>query len=155
MSLPRSARRVREALHALGVEVEPVALDDSARTAPEAAAAVGVPLGAIVKSLIFRAQSGAPVLALVAGDRRGDEAAIAALAGEPIGRADAEFVREHTGFAIGGVPPVGHDLHPLIDESLLRFGEVWAAAGTPHHVFGIAPGRLIAITGGRVAAITV
>ena len=154
MTLPRSAQRVADALAAAGVEPRVVALSDSARTAPEAAAAVGVQLGAIVKSLVFRAQSGAPVLALVAGDRRADEAAVAGAAGEPIGRADADFVREHTGFAIGGVPPLAHGLVPLVDESLLRFDEVWAAAGTPHHVFPIDPRRLVEVTGGRLSALT-
>ena len=93
---------------------------------------------------------GAPVLALVAGDRRADEALLTEAAGEPLGRADAEFVREATGFAIGGVPPLGHDLVPLVDESLLRFEVVWAAAGTPHHVFGIDPRTLVAVTRGDV-----
>jgi prolyl-tRNA editing enzyme YbaK/EbsC (Cys-tRNA(Pro) deacylase) len=153
VSLPRSAARVQAALVEAGIPAEVAALSDSARTAAEAAAAVGVERGAIVKSLVFRAASGAPVLALVAGDRRADEEAIARAAGEPVGRADAAFVREHTGFAIGGVPPLGHGLVPVVDASLLRFEEVWAAAGTPHHVFPVSPMRLVSVTGAAVASI--
>jgi prolyl-tRNA editing enzyme YbaK/EbsC (Cys-tRNA(Pro) deacylase) len=154
VSLPRSARRVEAALLEAGIPAGVVELADSARTAAEAAAAVGVELGAIVKSLVFRGGSGAAVLALVAGDRRADEAAVAAAAGDSIGRADADFVRAATGFAIGGVPPLGHGLVPLVDASLMRFEEVWAAAGTPHHVFGVSPTRLVQVTGGRVVQLS-
>ena len=121
MSLSRSARRVQEALHAAGVDVEVRELSDSTRTAPEAAEAVGCELGAIVKALVFRGErSGEAVLALVSGANRADEAAIAAAVGEPIGRATPDFVREATGFAIGGVPPVGHDLRPLVGGDAAR-----------------------------------
>jgi prolyl-tRNA editing enzyme YbaK/EbsC (Cys-tRNA(Pro) deacylase) len=154
-SLPRSARRVADALRAAGLRATVVELPDSARTAPEAAAAVGVPQGAIVKSLVFRAGT-APLLALVSGDRRADEAKLAALAGAPLERADAGYVRESTGFAIGGVPPLGHPapLRTLMDEGLWRFEEVWAAAGTPHAVFGIAPDELARAVGAEPAALT-
>jgi prolyl-tRNA editing enzyme YbaK/EbsC (Cys-tRNA(Pro) deacylase) len=130
-------------------------LPDSARTAPEAAAAVGCELGAIVKSLVFRAGD-APLLALVSGDRRADEARLAALAGAELARADAGFVRTATGFAIGGVPPLGHPapLRTLMDEGLWRFAEVWAAAGTPHAVFPIAPADLARVVGAGPAALT-
>jgi prolyl-tRNA editing enzyme YbaK/EbsC (Cys-tRNA(Pro) deacylase) len=143
--LPRSARRVAEALRAVGLPAEVVVLDDSTRTAVEAAAAVGCSLGAIVKSLVFRgASSGDVVLVLVAGDNRADEAAVAAVVGEGVERADADFVRSVTGFAIGGIPPVGlaGPVRTVMDEDLLRFGEVWAAAGTPRAVFPVAPAEL-------------
>jgi prolyl-tRNA editing enzyme YbaK/EbsC (Cys-tRNA(Pro) deacylase) len=150
LSLPRSARRVQEALHSLGLDAEVVELSDSTRTAPEAAAAVGCELGAIVKSLVFRgADSGAPVLVLVSGDRRADEGVLAAVLGEPVQRADADWVREVTGYAIGGVPPIGHPapVRTLMDDGLGRFETVWAAAGTPRTVFGIAPETLARVTG--------
>lgn len=150
MTLPRSARRVQEALRGLGVDADVVELADSTRTAPEAAAAVGCELGAIVKSLVFRgAESGAPVLVLVSGDRRADEGVLAQALGEPVERADAAWVRAVTGYAIGGVPPVGHPapLRTLVDEGLMRFETVWAAAGTPRTVFPIAPAELARLTG--------
>ena len=133
-------------------------LDASTRTAPEAAAAVGCELGAIVKSLVFRGTgSGDAVLVLVSGDNRADEARVADAAGEPVGRADADFVRAATGYAIGGVPPVGHPapLRTLVDADLLRFAEVWAAAGTPRAVFPVAPDALVGATGGEVVAVGV
>ena len=152
--LPRSARRVQAALERLGLEAEIRELPDSTRTAPEAAAAVGCPLGAIVKSLIFRgATSGDPVLVLVSGDNRADEARVAAMLGEGVQRADADYVRAATGYAIGGVPPVGHPapLATLVDEDLLRFEEVWAAAGTPRAVFPVPPRALAEAAAGRLA----
>jgi prolyl-tRNA editing enzyme YbaK/EbsC (Cys-tRNA(Pro) deacylase) len=145
---------VQGALDALGLEADIVELPDSTRTAPEAAAAVGCELGAIVKSLVFRgARSGAPVLVLVSGDNRADEERIAGELGEAVVRADADFVRAATGYAIGGVPPVGHPapLATLVDEDLLRFEEVWAAAGTPRAVFGVAPRALARAAAGRLA----
>jgi prolyl-tRNA editing enzyme YbaK/EbsC (Cys-tRNA(Pro) deacylase) len=151
LSLPKSARRVQEALRALGLAAEVVELADSTRTAPEAAAAVGCQLGAIVKSLVFRgAESGEPVLVLVSGDRRADEARLTKALGEPVERADAGWVRDKTGYAIGGVPPVGHPapVRTLFDEGLMRFDVVWAAAGTPRTVFPIAPDTLARVTGG-------
>jgi prolyl-tRNA editing enzyme YbaK/EbsC (Cys-tRNA(Pro) deacylase) len=148
---------VQEALRALGLRADDVReLEDSTRTAPEAAAAVGCELGAIVKSLVFRgSSSGEPVLVLVSGDRRAVEASVAEAAGEPIERADADFVRAATGYAIGGVPPVGHPapLRTLMDEGLLRFDVVWAAAGTPRTVFPVAPGELARVVGAEPAAI--
>jgi prolyl-tRNA editing enzyme YbaK/EbsC (Cys-tRNA(Pro) deacylase) len=149
---------VQEALQALGLPADVRELDGSTRTAPEAAAAVGCPLGAIVKSLVFRgADSGDAVLVLVSGDNRADEARVAETVGEPVARADADFVRASTGFAIGGVPPVGHPapLRTLFDRDLLRFDTVWAAAGTPRAVFGVAPDTLARAAGGRMAAIAV
>ena len=111
-----------------------------------------------VKSLIFRAErSDRAVLVLASGSNRVDEAAVAALLGEPIARADPEFVRTRTGFAIGGVSPVGH-LEPLptfIDEDLLQYDTLWAAAGTPNAVFKLTPDDLVRLTGGRVARVKV
>ena len=155
--LPRSARRVQAALHALGLDVAVRELPASARTAAEAAAAVGVEQGAIVKSLVFRgARSGDAVLVLVAGDNRADEARLEAALGEPVERADADFVRSATGYAIGGVPPVGHPapLRTLVDEDLLRFEAVWAAAGTPHAVFPVAPAALARAAAGSVLRVS-
>jgi prolyl-tRNA editing enzyme YbaK/EbsC (Cys-tRNA(Pro) deacylase) len=154
--LPRSARRVQEALRALGLPGEVRDLDSSARTAPEAAASVGCELGAIVKSLVFRGRvSGRGVLVLASGANRVDEKAVARLAGEAIERADADFVREQTGFAIGGVPPLGHaaPLACYVDEDLLRLDALWAAAGHPHAVFALTPRELVAMTGGTVSSI--
>jgi prolyl-tRNA editing enzyme YbaK/EbsC (Cys-tRNA(Pro) deacylase) len=136
------------------VEVEPRVLPDSARTAPEAAAAVGVEVGAIVKSLVFRCGEEA-VLALVSGANRADEARLAEEFGAPVARADADLARAATGFSIGGVPPFGHPapLRTVVDEDLLRFEVVWAAAGTPHAVFPIAPAELAELAGGRVVSL--
>jgi prolyl-tRNA editing enzyme YbaK/EbsC (Cys-tRNA(Pro) deacylase) len=152
--LPRSARGVQAALLAAGIDAEVRELPDSTRTAPEAAAAVGCALGAIVKSLVFRAGDRA-VVALVSGDRRADERRLGELAGAPLARADADFVRAATGYAIGGVPPVGHPepLRTLVDEDLLRFDAVWAAAGTPHAVFPVAPAALARAAAGSVLRI--
>ena len=151
--LPRSARRVQEALRVHGVDVIVRELEESTRTAPEAAAAVGCELGAIIKSLVFRgASSGGALLALVSGANLADEARLAEGFGEPVGRADADFVREATGFAIGGVAPVGHPspLPTLLDEDLLRHELLWAAAGTPRALFPITPADLVRVSAGRV-----
>ena len=140
----------------LGDGFDVLEFDTSTRTAADAAAAVGCTVGQIAKSLIFRAvDSGRPVLAIASGSVRVDEARLAELLGESIGRADAEFVREQTGFAIGGVPPVGHRTESMIfiDENLLAFDTIWAAAGTPNAVFRLSPDALVELTGGTVAAI--
>ena len=147
---------MQEALRGLGLPDAVRELDASTRTAPEAAAAVGCELGAIVKSLVFRgADSGEPVLVLVSGDNRAVEARVASELGEGVERPDADFVRSATGYAIGGVPPVGHpgEVRMLVDEDLMRFEEVWAAAGTPRAVFPVEPRELARAAGGRVAAI--
>ena len=157
-----SVDRVRSALAAAGLGDAIIELPDSARTAQMAADALTrhlhfeVPVGAIVKSLVFVADA-QPVLVLVAGDRRGDGARIAQAMGAAEARiADAETVRSATGFAIGGVPPVGHPdgLPVLIDETLGRFSTVYAAAGHPHAVFPIPFARLVEISGGRVLDVT-
>ena len=154
--LKASARRVQAALaeHGFGFDVRE--FPESTRTSAEAAAAIGCAVGQIAKSLVFRARgSGRPVLVIASGANRVDEKKVGRLIGEKIGRADADFVREKTGFAIGGVPPVGHAEPPLtlIDEDLLGFAEVWAAAGTPNAVFRLTPADLAAMTAGRTADI--
>jgi prolyl-tRNA editing enzyme YbaK/EbsC (Cys-tRNA(Pro) deacylase) len=125
-----TAAKVRDRLHERGLEIEVVTLPDSARTAQEAARAIGVEVGQIVKSLVFN-RDGAPVLVLTAGDRQVDTQRL------NLTRANADEVRAVTGFAIGGIPPLGHDreLPTIVDESLSRFDRVWCAAGTPHAVF--------------------
>ncbi len=127
---------------------------EGTRTAQDAAAAIGCDVAQIVKSLIFRrTETGGPVLVVASGANRVDEQKIAALLGEPIGKADAAFVREQTGFAIGGVPPAGHarPIETIVDEDLLRLDEIWAAAGTPRDVFPLTPDELLTLTSGRVA----
>ena len=123
------------------------------RTASDAAAAIGCDVAQIVKSLVFRRASGAALLVLASGRNRVDEAKVSGLVGEPVGKADAAFVREATGFAIGGVPPAGHPapLETLVDEDLLTLGELWAAAGTPRDVIPLGPEELLELTGGQVA----
>ena len=151
-----STQRVRAALAAAGVECEVVELGRSARTAAEAAAAVGCRVGQIAKSLVFRlGASGRPLLVVTSGANRVDEQRVAAVVGEPLEKADAEFVRDHTGFAIGGVAPLGHPrpLVTLVDEDLLAWAEIWAAAGHPNAVFRLSPADLMRITGGRATAV--
>lgn len=147
------SRRVREAL---GGDLEVVEFPATTRTAADAARAIGCSVAQIAKSIVFRgATSGEPVLVIASGANRVNEARVAALIGEPVEKADADFVREATGFAIGGVPPVGHaqPIRTLIDEDLLKLGEVWAAAGTPNSVFRLQAQRLVAMTSGTVEAI--
>ncbi len=148
-----SALRVQAALGPLFTVLE---FDASTKTAADAAAAIGCTIAQIAKSIIFRAESsGRAVLVITSGSNRVDETKIAALVGEKIGRADADFVRAQTGFAIGGVPPVGHDRPPIvfIDQDLAALGTLWAAAGTPNAVFQLTWTDLCALTGGRVAAV--
>jgi prolyl-tRNA editing enzyme YbaK/EbsC (Cys-tRNA(Pro) deacylase) len=155
-ALPPAARRVQDALHDLGVQTHVVVVADSARTAEEAAAAVGAEVGQIVKSLVFLVD-GDPALVLVSGSNRLDTRKLAALAHGKVERADADVVRSATGFAIGGVPPIAH-ARPLpvwCDADLLRFDTVWAAAGTPHAVFPVAPGELVRVTDATVADLRV
>ena len=137
---------------ALGLPADIHRLQDSTRTAPEAAVAVGCELGAIVKSLVFRGVSGEPLLALLSGDNRADEALIETAFGEAVERPDAAYVREVTGYAIGGIPPIGHPapVRVLLDEDLFRFDTVWAAAGNPHAVFPVAPAALAQATSAHV-----
>jgi prolyl-tRNA editing enzyme YbaK/EbsC (Cys-tRNA(Pro) deacylase) len=154
--LSSSARKVQEALLALGMDLQVVELPGSTRTAAEAAQAVGCEVGQIVKSLVFKAKrSQRPILVVASGQNRVDERRIEAQIGEPLGKADADFVRQRTGFVIGGVPPVGHTekLETFVDEDLLQYAEIWAAAGTPHAVFRLSPSDLVRMTGGQVIAL--
>ena len=140
---------------ALGARFGVLEFDASTRTAEDAAAAIGCTVGQIAKSLIFRSDSGRCVLIIASGANRVDEDKVAAQIGEGIARADADFVRQATGFAIGGVPPVGLKTAPLalIDEALLDLDEIWAAAGAPNAVFRLSPGDLLALTGGTVTPV--
>ncbi len=148
----RNVRAVVEAGRALGLDIHPHEFPDGTRSAADAAMAIGVDLGQIVKSLVF-AVDGEAVVALVSGDNLLDEAKLARVAGG--GRAwreDADTVRDATGYPVGGVPPFGHrePLRVFIDEDLLTFDELWAAAGTPHCNFAITPAELVRATGGAV-----
>jgi Cys-tRNA(Pro) deacylase len=148
--------RVTEAARAHGLELAHAEFPEGTRTAGDAARAIGVEVGQIVKSLVFLLD-GAPVMALVSGSNRLDEARLAAtLGGSEVARADAAAVREATGYAIGGVPPFGHAtaLAVVIDEDLLTYDEVWAAAGTPRDVFPITPTDLVRASGGTVARLS-
>jgi len=152
-----SVARVRADAQRRGLSIEPRRLADSTRTAAEAAEACGVTLDQIVKSIVFReAGSDRHVLFLTAGGNRVDPARAAELAGAPLEKADAAGVRAVTGFAIGGVAPLGHvtPIDAWLDPRLLDFGVVWAAAGTPHHVFPVAPAALAAAIGATVADFT-
>lgn len=155
--LKPAAQRVQDILRAKGLEAEVRHMPASTRTAQEAADACGCEVGQIVKSLIFRGtRSGKPYLLLVSGANRVDEILAADQVGEPLGRADAQFVREATGFAIGGIPPLGHatPVATFIDEALLRYEVVWAAAGTPDAVFPIAPERLAQVVAAQRIRVT-
>lgn len=150
-SLPKRARWVQEALSAAGVNATVVAMPASTRTARAAAAAIGCTVEQIAKALVFRGErSGALLLVIASGPNRVDEAKIEAAVGEPVAIADAETVRTGTGYAVGGVPPIGHTtpLRTFIDTDLLQHVEIWAAAGTPNTVFRITPVELQRITGG-------
>jgi len=156
--LSASAQRVQEALRAAGVDVEVRELAASTRTAAEAASSVGCTVPEIAKSLVFRGTvSGDPILVIASGANRVDEARVAGIVGEPIERASAEFVRDATGYAIGGVPPAGHRtaIRTLIDEDLTTLEHIWAAAGTPNAVCRLRVDELVRVTGGTVAAIRV
>lgn len=152
-----SAQKVQQALQKLGFSLEVVELPRSTRTALEAAQAVGCQVGQIVKSLVFKGlRSQQPILVAASGSNRVNEKRIALVTAEPLGKADADFVRQHTGFVIGGVPPLGHaqPLQTFIDEDLMQYSEIWAAAGTPHAVFRLTPDDLVKMTGGRVIRIS-
>lgn len=148
----RSVERFRAALADAGLEDTIVALEVQARTAEQAAAAIGCEVSQIIKSLVFADRGGNPVLVLAAGNVRVDEQRIARLHGAAVTMADARFVREVAGYAIGGVPPFGHNhaLPTLIDRTLLQHETVWAAAGTPQHVFSLSLADLQRTTGGQL-----
>mgnify|MGYP001627032717 FL=1 len=158
--LPEGVRRVAAVLQGYGAGHEPVMLDQAARTAQQAADALGVALGQIAKSIVLRRlPDDAAVLVVTSGDRRVDEAKVAAWVcgpGQTLARADAAFVKAATGFSIGGVAPLAHVRPPvtLIDAELFRFDVIWAAAGHPHAVFRLTPAELRAWTGAPVADVT-
>jgi prolyl-tRNA editing enzyme YbaK/EbsC (Cys-tRNA(Pro) deacylase) len=155
--LSPTAQKVQDALSAQSFPYQVVESATTSRTAAEAAALVGCELAQIVKSLVFRTkESGRPVLVLTSGANQVNEWQIGALLREPLEKARAAFVREHTGFAIGGVAPLGHPkaLETFIDQDLLKLPEIWAAAGTPNALFRLAPGDLVKMTGGRVIKVT-
>jgi prolyl-tRNA editing enzyme YbaK/EbsC (Cys-tRNA(Pro) deacylase) len=157
MNLSPSALKVQQALNAIGMSLEVIELPDSTRTSLEAAQALGCQVGQIAKSIVFQAiPSENPVLVIASGSNRVNEKVIAELVGEAIGKADVDFVRQRTGFVIGGVPPLGHSerLQTFIDRDLLQFSVIWAAAGTPHAVFRLTPDDLLRITAGNVIQVT-
>lgn len=150
-------QRFQAALARAGWPHQARELPQTARRASDAAAAIGCRVEQIVKSLVFRGvHSGRPLLVVASGANRVNETALGVLAGEPVEKPDAEYVRQRTGYAIGGVPPVGHaePLPTFIDADLLRFDEIWAAAGSPTAVFRLTPAELVAMTGGQVVRIT-
>jgi prolyl-tRNA editing enzyme YbaK/EbsC (Cys-tRNA(Pro) deacylase) len=156
MPLAPSAQKVQDALAALDLALDVKEFPQTTRTAAEAAAAIGCEVAQIAKSLVFKGkQSGKAILVITSGINRVNETRIAERVGEPIERPDADFVRAKTGFAIGGVPPVGHvePLETLIDEDLFQLTELWAAAGTPNAVFRLTPADLLRMTNGRVVAV--
>jgi prolyl-tRNA editing enzyme YbaK/EbsC (Cys-tRNA(Pro) deacylase) len=153
-ALPPSAARVQEALAARGFTHRIVLLDRATRTSVEAAEAVGCTVGPIAKSLVFRRLTdGEPVLVIASGAGRVDEAKVAAELRTEIGKADASYVRDATGFAIGGISPIGHRraIETLVDRDLLAFDAIWAAGGHPNTVFRLTPAELVEMTGARVA----
>jgi prolyl-tRNA editing enzyme YbaK/EbsC (Cys-tRNA(Pro) deacylase) len=153
---PEGFRRVAAALAERGHPHPPLWLEVAARTSQEAADALGISVGQIAKSVIFRRKSDErAVLVITSGDRRVDEKKVAAITG-PLGRADAEFVKARTGFSIGGVAPLAHAEPPLtlIDRELFRFAEIWAAAGHPNGVFRLAPAELERLTAAPVHDVT-
>jgi prolyl-tRNA editing enzyme YbaK/EbsC (Cys-tRNA(Pro) deacylase) len=155
-SLSSSAQKIQDILNSLGSDFQVIEFSGSTRTAQEAADRVGCQLGQIVKSMIFRGQvSNKGILILTSGANRVDEKKVSQYVQESIGRADPGFVRTMTGYAIGGVPPVGH-AHPLdtyIDEDLMQYATVWAAAGTPNAVFEISSSGLAKITLGKIVRV--
>lgn len=156
MQLKKAAQLVQDVLNNNNLECKVLELPSSTRTAIEAANAIGCEVDQIAKSLIFRTVSGQPVLVLVSGPNRVNEKTIASYLGEKIEKADADFTREVTGFAIGGIPPVGHKqkiTNIFIDEDLLNFDSVWAAAGTPNAVFELPTKHLLDITSGKVVSV--
>lgn len=154
--LSPSAQRFQDTLREMGFQYLVVELDHTTRSASEAANAVGCDIGQIAKSLVFRGKrSGKPYLVIASGANRVNEKRFGELISEPIERPDADFVRQHAGFTIGGVPPVGHStrLETYIDEDLMGYSEIWAAAGNPNAVFKLAPSDLPILTGGKVISV--
>lgn len=154
--LKESAQQVQNKLIELGYPNKVIELPDSTRTAQEAADAIGCEVAHIAKSIIFRLKnSDKPLLVVASGVNRINEKQIGNQLGEKLGKADADFVREHTGFVIGGVPPLGHieSILTLIDEDLFQYDEIWAAAGHPRAVFELTPEQLMQMTKGKVICV--
>lgn len=152
-ALGKSAAKVQAELNKYGLELKVVTMQSSTRTCLEAANTIGCQVGQIVKSMIFRGKtSGTPVLIVASGDNRINEKKMKQYLGEAVSRPDANYVQEVTGFAIGGIPPIGHNnkLKCFIDKDLFQYQEVWAAAGTPFDVFCLTPEQLVTITEGQV-----
>ena len=155
--LSASAVKVQEVLRGMGFNCQVIELPGSTRTAAEAASVVGCKVEQIAKSLVFQGKaSGKPIMVIASGGHRVNEKKLRNLVSERVRKADADFVRVHTGFAIGGVPPVGHanPIEMYIDEDLLRHDHIWAAAGTPHAVFKLTPSELTRMTGGKTVDIS-
>ncbi|RLJ41745.1 prolyl-tRNA editing enzyme YbaK/EbsC (Cys-tRNA(Pro) deacylase) [Litoreibacter meonggei] len=156
--MSKSLKRVTKALADAGIDVEIIETDDQTRTAAQAAEQANCSVDQIAKSIIFRGEvSGTAMLFLTAGGNQVDAAKASVIADEPLGKADADLIRSQTGFAIGGVSPVGH-LNPIrafIDPRLMEFDVIWAAAGTPRHIFSLAPSDLVALTGCEMADFTI
>ncbi len=156
--MSKSLKRVTKALADAGLDITPIEMPAETRTAQQAADAAGCALDQIAKSIIFAGQeSGEAILFVTAGGNQVDADKATALAGEPLGKADAGLIRQQTGFAIGGVAPVGH-LNPIrafLDPHLLDFDEVFGAAGTPRHIFPIGPDDLVRVSGAEVVGFTV
>lgn len=155
-TLSPSAQKVQDQIKSLGYDYTVIEHAESTRTAQEAADRAGCELGQIVKSLIFKGkESNKPILVLTSGANRVDEKRISEYAGEAIGRADADFARAVTGFAIGGIPPVGHlqKMETYLDEDFLQYETIWAAAGTPNAIFELKTADLQKMTGGKVVRV--
>ena len=156
-SLRGSAEKVQSALNAFGFDFRVQELPGSTRTASDASIAVGCTIGQIAKSLVFRfTQRGEPLLVITSGANQVNINLLGDLLGEAIEIADAEFVRESTGFAIGGVPPIGHNapIRTILDQDFMQYDEIWAAAGTPHAVFRLTPAELVLITDGELMRVS-
>ena len=154
--LSLTAQKIQDLLHSLGYDYTVIEHAESTRTAQEAAERAGCELGQIVKSLIFKGKTtGKPILVLTSGANRVDEKRISEYAGERISRADADFVRSVTGFAIGGVPPIGHAqrMETYLDEDFLQYRTIWAAAGTPNAIFELKTDDLQRMTDGRIVRV--
>ena len=156
MPLSSTAQRVQDLLLARGYSCQVIEHTESTRTSQEAADRAGCTLGQITKSMIFKGKTTQkPILVLTSGANRVDEERISRYAGESITRADPDFVRAVTGFAIGGVPPIGHaqPMETYLDEDLMKYDTIWAAAGTPNAIFELTPSQLKSMTGGTVAQV--
>jgi prolyl-tRNA editing enzyme YbaK/EbsC (Cys-tRNA(Pro) deacylase) len=155
--LSPNAQKVQSALSSFGLELQVLELPDTTRTAVDAANAIGCQVAQIVKSLVFRRKNtGAAIFIVASGVNRVNEKSIAKIINEPIEKADADFVRQYSGFPIGGVPPLGHvtPMETFIDQDLMQLNSLWAAAGTPNAVFQLTPADLVKITGGKIITIT-